>query len=51
MWLQLIIVPPQLYVGDCPSISGAKVGGSEVGQRFGGSEGVAEVREDIRDVC
>ena len=33
-WLQLIIVPPRLYVSDCPSISEGKVEGSEVGQKF-----------------
>ena len=43
MWLQLMVVPPRLYVGDCPSISEGKVGGSEVGQRFGSK--FREVRE------
>ena len=38
MWLQLIIVPPRLYVSDCPSILESKVEGSEVGQRFGDSK-------------
>ena len=34
MWLQLIIVPLQLYISNCPSISEGKIGGSEVGQRW-----------------
>ena len=35
-WLKLMVAPPQLYVGDCPSISEVRsegrrwVGGSEV---------------------
>ena len=37
-WLQLIVTPTRLYVGDCPSISEGEVKGLEVSQRFGGSE-------------
>jgi len=51
MWLQLIIAPPQLHVGDCPSISEGKVGGSEVDQRFGGLEvSLKKLEKYIRDV-
>jgi len=32
-WLQLMVVPPQLYVNNCPSISEGKVRGSEVQNR------------------
>ena len=49
MWLQLIVVPPQFYVSDCPSIWKVRLkgqrwvrGGSEV-RRFGSKFG--EVRE------
>ena len=31
MWLQLIIAPPRLSIGDCLSVSEGKVRGSEVG--------------------
>jgi len=40
MWLQLIVVPPPLYVSDCPSISEGKLEGSEVGQRWVRGSGV-----------
>ena len=47
-WLQLIIAPPRLYIGDCPSISEGKVGGSEVGRRFGGLEVSSEKSEEYQ---
>jgi len=51
-WLQLVVVPPRMYVSDCPSISEGKVKGSGVGQRFGGSEASSEKLErSIRGVC
>ena len=51
MWLQLIVAPPRLYVGDCPSISEGKVEGSEVGQRWvRGSEVRKQVRRSQRSV-
>ena len=51
MWLQLMVAPPRLYVGDCPSISGSKVGRLEVGWRFRGSEVSSEMSEkSTRDV-
>jgi len=50
--LQLMVVPPRLYVSDCPSISEGKIRGSEVGQRFGSSEVSSKKSEKrVRDVC
>jgi len=43
---------PQLYVGNCPSISEGKVRGSEVDWKFGGSEvSLKKSEKHIRDVC
>ena len=42
-WLQLMVVPPRLYVGDCPSISEVKFEGSE--------KSLERSEKCIRDVC
>ena len=49
-WLQLIVVPPRLYVSDCPSILESKVKGSEVGWGWAEIERFGSKFREVRNV-